>query len=101
MAWRPTPRKTRSVIREVRIQRLCAGSFYHRFLESALWRHAGETLLSSKIQDILIQRSIQQRLLGLSTVIIQNAMGQPATIPALRAETAAAFRDEALRRVPR
>jgi membrane protein YdbS with pleckstrin-like domain len=70
-------------------------------LETGILSKSHETLLYGKIQDILIQRSVLQRLLDLSTVVIQNAMGQPATIPALRAATAAAFRDEVLRRVPR
>jgi membrane protein YdbS with pleckstrin-like domain len=70
-------------------------------LESGILTRSHETLLFSKIQDILIQRSVLERLLGLSTVVIQNAMGRPETIPGLKAETAADFRHAVLERVPR
>jgi membrane protein YdbS with pleckstrin-like domain len=70
-------------------------------LETGILNKSHETLLYGKIQDILIQRSVLERLLGLSTVVIQNAMGRPEKIPGLRADTASAFRDEILRRVPR
>jgi membrane protein YdbS with pleckstrin-like domain len=58
-----------------------------------------ETLLFQKVQDIVIRRSILERLLGVSTVVIQNAMGQPETIPGMTAQDALQFRDEILRRV--
>ena len=70
-------------------------------LETGILNKSHETLLYSKIQDILIRRSVLERLLGLSTVVIQNAMGRPEKIAGLRADTASAFRDEILRRVPR
>jgi membrane protein YdbS with pleckstrin-like domain len=41
-----------------------------------------------------------ERLLGLSTVVIQNAMGQPEQIPGLKASSAESLRDEILRRLP-
>ena len=58
-----------------------------------------ETLLFQKIQDIVIRRSVLERLFGLSTVVIQNAMGQPEVIPAMTAQEALQFRDEILRHV--
>jgi len=70
-------------------------------LETGIVNKSHETLLFSKIQDIMIQRSLLERLMGLSTVVIQNAMGQPERIPGLKAETAANFRDAVLKRVPR
>ena len=70
-------------------------------LETGIVNKSHKTLLFSKIQDIMIQRSLLERLLGLSTVVIQNAMGQPERVPGLKAETAADFRDAVLKRVPR
>ena len=84
-------------VRSYRIELIPAGVA----LETGILNKSHETLLYSKIQDILIRRSVLERLLGLSTVVIQNAMGRPEKIPGLRADTASAFRDEILRRVPR
>jgi hypothetical protein len=64
--------------------------------ESALHR----PLLYAKIQDILIRRSVLERPLGLSTVIIRNAMGQLACIPVLKASTGESLREEILRGLP-
>lgn len=60
-----------------------------------------ETLLYTKVQDILIRRSVLERLLGLSTVVIQNAAGQPQIIPGLGADAAEQLRDAILERIPR
>jgi membrane protein YdbS with pleckstrin-like domain len=60
-----------------------------------------ETLLYTKIQDILIRRSVLERLLGLSTVVVQNAAGQPQVIPGLGADAAEQLRDDILGRIPR
>lgn len=58
-----------------------------------------ETILYAKIQDIRVTRSLLERVLGLSTLIVQNAMGMPQRIPALGAETAMQLRDSILRQV--
>jgi membrane protein YdbS with pleckstrin-like domain len=68
-------------------------------LEKGLLSKSHETLLFQKIQDIVIRRSVLERLFGLSTLVIQNAMGQPEVIPGLDAREAMEFRDEILRRV--
>ena len=60
-----------------------------------------EILLFNKIQDIQITRSALERLLGLSTLVIQNAMGKPESIPGLGADTAEAFRDSIVSRTAR
>jgi putative membrane protein len=60
-----------------------------------------ETLLYNRIQDILITRSLLERLLGLATVVLQNASGTPGIIPALDATEATALRDEILKRSAR
>lgn len=70
-------------------------------LQMGVLSRSHETLIYTKIQDILIRRSVLERLLGLSSVIIQNAMGQPEFIPGLGASTAESLRDEILRRLPR
>jgi membrane protein YdbS with pleckstrin-like domain len=69
-------------------------------LQSGVLSRSHETLIYAKIQDIRIRRSVLERLLGLSTVIIQNAMGQPECIPGLKASAAESLRDEILRRLP-
>jgi membrane protein YdbS with pleckstrin-like domain len=69
-------------------------------LQMGVLSRSHETLIYAKIQDIMIRRSVLERLLGLSTVTIQNAMGQPEHIPGLRAETAESLRNEILRRLP-
>jgi membrane protein YdbS with pleckstrin-like domain len=70
-------------------------------LQSGVLSVRHETLLFSKIQDILIRRTVLERLLGLSSVVIQNAAGQPEWIPGLRREIAEQLREEILRRRPR
>ena len=70
-------------------------------LQMGVLSRSHETLIYAKIQDILIRRNVLERLLGLSSVTIQNAMGQPAYIPGLKASTAESLRDEILRRLPR
>ena len=57
-----------------------------------------EVLLLSKIQDILITRGVIERLLGLSTLIVQNSAGTPVTIPGLDAATAEILHDQLLSR---
>jgi membrane protein YdbS with pleckstrin-like domain len=47
-----------------------------------------ETLLYTKVQDIVITRNLLERMLGLSTMMIQNAAGKPEYIPALGADIA-------------
>jgi membrane protein YdbS with pleckstrin-like domain len=69
-------------------------------LQMGILSRSHETLIYAKIQDILIRRSVLERLLGLSTVVIQNAMGQPEQIPGLKASSAESLRDEILRRLP-
>jgi len=68
-------------------------------LEKGLLSKSHETLLFQKIQDIVIRRSVLERLFGLSTLVIQNAMGQPELMPGLDAQAAMEFRDEILRRI--
>ena len=70
-------------------------------LQMGVISRSHETLIYAKIQDILIRRGVLERLLGLSSVIIRSAMGQPAYIPGLKASTAESLRDEILRRLPR
>ena len=68
-------------------------------LDYGILNKTHEILLFDKIQNILIYRSIVERLLGLSTVIIQNAMGQPEKIPGLGDDVAISFRDTILTRL--
>jgi membrane protein YdbS with pleckstrin-like domain len=70
-------------------------------LQSGVLNVRHETLLFSKIQDILIERTVLERLLGLSSVVIQNAAGKPEWIPGLGREIAEQLRNEILRRIPR
>jgi len=70
-------------------------------LQMGVLSRSHETLIYSKIQDILIRRSLLERLLGLSSVVIQNAAGQPECIPGLTPSNAETLRDEILRRLPR
>ncbi len=69
-------------------------------LDSGILNKTHEILLFAKIQDILITRSLLERFLGLSTMTIQNASGQPERIPGLAAAGAMRFRDRILERVP-
>jgi membrane protein YdbS with pleckstrin-like domain len=69
-------------------------------LQMGVLSRSHETLIYAKIQDIIIRRSVLERLLGLSTVTIQNSMGQPEHIPGLKASMAESVRDELLRRLP-
>ena len=60
-----------------------------------------EVLLFSKIQDIAINCNILERLMGLSTLTVQNAMGKPEVIPGLEADTAEGLREQILEHVGR
>jgi len=69
-------------------------------LDYGILNKTHEILMFAKVQDILITRSVLERLLGLSTMVIQSASGQPERIPGLAAPGALAFRDQILQRVP-
>jgi membrane protein YdbS with pleckstrin-like domain len=60
-----------------------------------------EILLFKNIQDVLVSRNLVERLLGLSTVVIQNAMGKPERIPGLDSAAAKTLRDDIVRRAAR
>ena len=66
-------------------------------LDYGILNKSHELLLFNKVQDILITRNLFEQVLGLSTVVIQNAMGQPQKIPGLEAGSAEGFRDNILR----
>jgi membrane protein YdbS with pleckstrin-like domain len=66
-------------------------------LDYGILNKSHELLLFNKVQDILITRNLFEQAMGLSTVVIQNAMGQPQKIPGLEAESAEGFRDNILR----
>jgi membrane protein YdbS with pleckstrin-like domain len=70
-------------------------------LQMGVFTHSHETLIYGKIQDIVIRRSVLERLLGLSSLMVQNAMGKPECIPGLNAATAESLRDEILQRLPK
>jgi membrane protein YdbS with pleckstrin-like domain len=70
-------------------------------LDSGLLRLSHEVLLFNKIQDIVISRDIIARLLGLSTLIVQNAMGKPVRIPGIDAKSANLLRDAILGQIAR
>jgi membrane protein YdbS with pleckstrin-like domain len=63
-------------------------------LEYGVLNRNHEIILFKNIQDVLVSQGLVERLLGLSTVVIQNAMGKPETIPGLDAATAEALRNE-------
>jgi putative membrane protein len=67
-------------------------------IEHGVLRRVHETLLYGRIQDILITRSLLERLLGLATVTLQSASGTPGVIPALAMTDATALREAILRR---
>jgi len=58
-----------------------------------------ELLLFDKIQDILITRNLIERVLGLSTLVIQNAMGKAERIPGLAERNAESLREMVLSHV--
>jgi putative membrane protein len=58
-----------------------------------------EVLLFAKVQDIVITRNLLERMLGLSTITIQNAMGRPEYIPGLGEDTAETLRQNILANV--
>jgi uncharacterized membrane protein YdbT with pleckstrin-like domain len=58
-----------------------------------------ELLLFDKIQDILITRNLIERILGLSTLVIQNAMGKAERIPGLAERNAESLREMVLSHV--
>ena len=68
-------------------------------LDSGILNKKHETLIYNKIQSILINRSVIERILGLSTMVIQNAMGNPETIPGLGEAAAESFKKEILLRI--
>jgi len=68
-------------------------------LEYGVINKSHEILLFNKIQDILITRSLLERVLGLSTLVIQNAMGRPERIPGLAERNAESLRDMVLSHV--
>jgi membrane protein YdbS with pleckstrin-like domain len=70
-------------------------------LEYGVLRTVHETLMYGRIQDILITRSVLERLLGLATLTLQNASGTPGVIPALDAGDANELRAEILKRAAR
>jgi membrane protein YdbS with pleckstrin-like domain len=70
-------------------------------LQHGVLRSVHETILYNRIQDILITRSLLERMLGLATLVLQSASGSPGIIPALDADAASALRDEILQRSAR
>lgn len=66
------------------------------FLTYGMINLNSETMLFAKIQDIVINRSLAERVMGLSTIIVQNAMGQPGVLPGLAVEDAEKLRDAIL-----
>jgi membrane protein YdbS with pleckstrin-like domain len=70
-------------------------------LAHGVLRTVHETLVYARIQDILITRSLLERLLGLATLVLQSASGTPGIIPALEVGDAGALRDEILKRAAR
>ena len=70
-------------------------------LDSGLLRLTHEVLIFDRIQDIVINRDIVARLLGLSTLTVQNAMGRPIRIPGIDAKSADALRNAILGQIPR
>lgn len=65
-------------------------------LHYGVFNLSNELMLFNKIQDIVVTRSILERMMGLSTLLIQNAMGRPERIFGLDDETAIKFRDAIL-----
>jgi putative membrane protein len=70
-------------------------------IQHGVLRSVHETLMYGRIQDILITRSVLERLLGLATVTLQSASGTPGVIPALAVSDATALRELILRRSAR
>jgi putative membrane protein len=70
-------------------------------IQHGVLRSVHETLMYGRIQDILITRSLLQRLLGLATVTLQSASGTPGVIPALAVADATALREVILQRAAR
>jgi membrane protein YdbS with pleckstrin-like domain len=60
-----------------------------------------EVLLFSKIQDIIINCNVLERMMGLATLTVQNAMGNPEVIPGLDADDAESLRDQIMSHVGR
>jgi membrane protein YdbS with pleckstrin-like domain len=67
-------------------------------LEYGVLNKSHEILLYNNVQDIIIRRGLLERLMGLSTLVIQNAMGRTETIPALDPADAEQLRDEIVQR---
>lgn len=70
-------------------------------LHYGVFNTSNEVVLFSRIQDIIINCSILERLMGLSTLTVQNAAGKPEVISGLEADTAATLREQILERVGR
>lgn len=65
-------------------------------LQYGIINTTNELLPYGKIQDVVISRSLLERLMSLGTVTIQNGMGKPQIIPGLSADDAELLRDRAL-----
>jgi membrane protein YdbS with pleckstrin-like domain len=70
-------------------------------LDYGVLTQSHEVLLYKNIQDILINRSLLERIMGLSTIVIQNAMGKPERIPGLDVRAAEMLRDDIVRHAVR
>jgi membrane protein YdbS with pleckstrin-like domain len=70
-------------------------------LHYGVFNTSNEVLLFSKIQDIVINCNILERMMGLATLTVQNAMSKPEVIPGLDAEAAEELREQILDRVNR
>ncbi len=62
-------------------------------MKSGVFGTVSELLLYARIQDIVISNSVLERLLGLATVVVQNAAGRPISIWGLGYDTAERLRD--------
>lgn len=70
-------------------------------LHYGLFNTNNEVILFSKIQDIVISCNVLERMMGLATLTVQNAMSKPEVIPGLGAEEAEELREQILARVGR
>lgn len=67
-------------------------------LESGIFAKTHEFVLYNKIQDIQVTQSLLERLLGLSTVIVQTASGSPERVLGLAEADAHTLRDDLVKR---
>jgi membrane protein YdbS with pleckstrin-like domain len=65
-------------------------------LKYGVFSTSSELILFTKIQDILINQGVLERILGLSTVIIQDSFGKPEKIPGLGSDVAQKLQDAVL-----